>query len=76
MPAPTQPPKWSSCAPGRLYVFLGRAGVRHQRDPLRTRLAQLGGTVLAGSAADFGKLFAEETEKWGKVIRAANIKVE
>jgi tripartite-type tricarboxylate transporter receptor subunit TctC len=46
-------------------------------DPsIKTRLAQLGGTVMAGSAADFGKLFAEETEKWGKVIRAANIKVE
>jgi tripartite-type tricarboxylate transporter receptor subunit TctC len=46
-------------------------------DPnIKARLAQLGGTVLAGSAADFGKLFAAETEKWGKVIRAANIKVE
>ena len=46
-------------------------------DPnIKARLAQLGGTVLAGSAADFGKLFAEETEKWGKVIRAANIKAE
>ena len=46
-------------------------------DPnIKTRLARLGGTVLAGSAADFGKLFAEETEKWGKVIRAANIKAE
>ena len=46
-------------------------------DPnIKTRLAQLGGTVLAGSAADFGKLFAEETVKWGKVIRAANIKAE
>ena len=40
------------------------------------RLANLGGTVLAGSPADFGKLIAEETEKWGKVIRAANIKPE
>jgi hypothetical protein len=29
---------------------------------------------LSGSPADFGKLIAEETEKWGKVIRAANIK--
>jgi hypothetical protein len=38
------------------------------------RFADLGGTVLAGSPADFGKLIAEETEKWGKVIRAANIK--
>jgi tripartite-type tricarboxylate transporter receptor subunit TctC len=46
-------------------------------DPtIKARLAQLSGTVLAGSAADFGKLFADETEKWGKVIRAANIKVE
>jgi hypothetical protein len=32
--------------------------------------------VLAGSPADFGKLIAEETEKWGKVIRAANIRAE
>jgi hypothetical protein len=31
---------------------------------------------LAGSPADFGKLIAAETEKWGKVIRAANIKPE
>jgi len=30
--------------------------------------------VLPGSPADFGKLIADETEKWGKVIRAANIK--
>ena len=41
---------------------------------LKARLADLGATVLAGSPADFGKLIAEETEKWGKVIRAANIK--
>ena len=40
----------------------------------QARLANLGGTVLPGSPADFGKLIAEETEKWGKVIRAANIK--
>jgi tripartite-type tricarboxylate transporter receptor subunit TctC len=46
-------------------------------DPkLRARLADLGGDVLALSPADFGKLIAEETEKWGKVIRAANIKAE
>jgi tripartite-type tricarboxylate transporter receptor subunit TctC len=44
-------------------------------DPkLKAQLADLGGTVLAGSPADFGKLIADETEKWGKVIRAANIK--
>jgi tripartite-type tricarboxylate transporter receptor subunit TctC len=46
-------------------------------DPnMKMRLADLGGTVLAGSPADFGKLIANETEKWGKVIRAANIKAE
>ena len=46
-------------------------------DPkLRARLADLGGTVIGGSPADFGKLIADETEKWGKVIRAANIKPE
>ena len=46
-------------------------------DPkLRARLAGLGGTLLALPAADFGKLIADETEKWAKVIRAANIKAE
>ena len=46
-------------------------------DPkLKARLANLGGTVLAGSPADFGRLIAEETEKWAKVIRAANIKAD
>jgi tripartite-type tricarboxylate transporter receptor subunit TctC len=46
-------------------------------DPKMTRqIAELGGTPLAGSAADFGKLVADETEKWGKVIRAANVKPE
>jgi tripartite-type tricarboxylate transporter receptor subunit TctC len=44
-------------------------------DPqLKARLADLGATTLGGSSADFGKLIAEETGKWGKVIRAANIK--
>jgi tripartite-type tricarboxylate transporter receptor subunit TctC len=46
-------------------------------DPRMVRqLAELGGTPLAGSPADFGKLVADETEKWGKVIRAANVKPE
>src|SRR5262249_61955174 len=44
-------------------------------DPkIKARLADLGLTVLAGSPADFGKLIADETAKWSKVIRAANIK--
>jgi tripartite-type tricarboxylate transporter receptor subunit TctC len=41
---------------------------------MKSRLADLGGTLLVGSPANFGKLIAEEGEKWGKVIRAANIK--
>jgi tripartite-type tricarboxylate transporter receptor subunit TctC len=46
-------------------------------DPkIRARFADLGGTAMGGSPADFGKLIAEETERWGKVIRAANIKPE
>ena len=44
-------------------------------DPkLKARFADLGGTPLALTPAEFGKLLADETEKWGKVIRAANIK--
>jgi tripartite-type tricarboxylate transporter receptor subunit TctC len=46
-------------------------------DPkLKERLADLGGAVLPGSPADFGKLIAEETEKWAKVIKFAGIKPE
>jgi tripartite-type tricarboxylate transporter receptor subunit TctC len=46
-------------------------------DPkLKARFADLGGTVLPGSPDDFGKLIRDETEKWGKVIRQAKIKVE
>ena len=44
-------------------------------DPkMRARLADLGGTPLPGSSGDFGKLIADETEKWGKVIKSAGIK--
>jgi len=46
-------------------------------DPnIKARIADVGGTVLALSPADFGKFIAEETEKWGKVIRALNIKAD
>jgi tripartite-type tricarboxylate transporter receptor subunit TctC len=46
-------------------------------DPMvKARFADLGGIVLPGSPADFGKLIRDETEKWAKVIRAANIKVD
>ena len=46
-------------------------------DPkMKARLADMGGIMLAGTPADFGKLIADETEKLGKVIRTANIKPE
>jgi len=53
-----------------------------RRDPAGPRpnagrgSAATGGTVLPGTPADFGKLITDETEKWGKVIRAANIKAQ
>ena len=43
---------------------------------IKARLLDLGGMVLAGSPADFGKLIADETEKWGKVVKFAGIKPE
>jgi tripartite-type tricarboxylate transporter receptor subunit TctC len=44
-------------------------------DPkMKARLAELGATALPGSSADFGKFIADETEKWGKVIKFAGIK--
>jgi tripartite-type tricarboxylate transporter receptor subunit TctC len=46
-------------------------------DPkMKARLADLGGVALPGSPADFGKLIADETEKWAKVIKFAGIKSE
>jgi hypothetical protein len=43
---------------------------------MKARFAELGGTALPGTPADFAKLIADETEKWGKVIKAVNIKLE
>jgi tripartite-type tricarboxylate transporter receptor subunit TctC len=46
-------------------------------DPaLKARIADLGGTALIGSPADFGRLIAEETEKWGKVVKFSGAKPE
>jgi tripartite-type tricarboxylate transporter receptor subunit TctC len=46
-------------------------------DPkMKAQLAELGAEVLAGSPADFGKLIAQDTEKWGKVIKFAGIKAD
>ncbi|TMJ03036.1 MAG: tripartite tricarboxylate transporter substrate binding protein [Alphaproteobacteria bacterium] len=43
---------------------------------IRARIVELGGTVLGGSAAEFGTIIAEATEKWAKVIKFAGIKTE
>jgi len=43
---------------------------------VKVRLADVGGEVLAGSPADFGKLIAQETEKWAKVVKFAGIKAD
>jgi tripartite-type tricarboxylate transporter receptor subunit TctC len=43
---------------------------------IKARLADLGSTPLVASATDFGKLIADETEKWGNVIKSAGIKAE
>ena len=46
-------------------------------DPgMKSHFADLGGSVVGGSADDFAKLVSEETDKWGKVVRAAHIKAE
>jgi tripartite-type tricarboxylate transporter receptor subunit TctC len=51
-----------------------RAGLANPK--IKARLSDLGGMVLAGSPTDFGTLVADETEKWGKVIRFAGIKLD
>jgi len=46
-------------------------------DPkMKARLADLGGTVLTGSPADFGKFIADEIDKWGKVVKFAGVKAD
>jgi tripartite-type tricarboxylate transporter receptor subunit TctC len=46
-------------------------------DPkIKARLADQGGTVLSGSPTDFSRQIAEETEKWGKVVKFAGVKPE
>jgi tripartite-type tricarboxylate transporter receptor subunit TctC len=63
--------------PREIVEKLNKEIIAALADPkVKARLVDLGGTVLAGSPADFEKHIAAETEKWGKVIRAANIKAQ
>jgi tripartite-type tricarboxylate transporter receptor subunit TctC len=72
---------YGMCAPAKTPVEvvdkLNREINAAIADPnMKARLAALGGEPLPGSPTGFGELIAEETEKWGKVVRAAGIKPE
>jgi tripartite-type tricarboxylate transporter receptor subunit TctC len=63
--------------PAQIIDKLNKAISAGLADPnMKARFADLGGTVLAGSAADFSKLIADETEKWAKVVKFAGIKAD
>jgi tripartite-type tricarboxylate transporter receptor subunit TctC len=63
--------------PAAIIGMLNREVNSGLADPaIKTRIADLGGTVLAISPAEFGKLITDETEKWAKVVKFANIKPE
>jgi tripartite-type tricarboxylate transporter receptor subunit TctC len=66
-----------SKTPGELIDKLNKEINAFLADPnVRVRFADLSATVLPGSPADFGKLIAEDTEKWAKVVKFAGIKAE
>ena len=69
-------PDWTvtSTSPPELHIREINAALADRR--IKAQIADLGGTELAGSPADFGKLIADETEKWAKVVKFAGIKVE
>jgi tripartite-type tricarboxylate transporter receptor subunit TctC len=63
--------------PADIIETLNRETNAGLADPtIKARLDDMGGMALTGSPADFGKLIADETEKWGNVIRKADIKAE
>jgi tripartite-type tricarboxylate transporter receptor subunit TctC len=63
--------------PPHIVDILNKAFNAALADPkIKERIAQLGGVPTPMTPAEFGKLLADETEKWGKVVKAANISVE
>jgi tripartite-type tricarboxylate transporter receptor subunit TctC len=63
--------------PSGVIATLNREVNAGLADPkIKAKLADLGGTIIPGSPADFGRLIASEIEKWAKVIKFANIKPE
>jgi tripartite-type tricarboxylate transporter receptor subunit TctC len=63
--------------PGEIVDKLNKEVNAALNDPkMKARLADLGGTPLPGSPAEFGKLIADETEKWGKVVKFVGIKAD
>jgi tripartite-type tricarboxylate transporter receptor subunit TctC len=63
--------------PAEMIETLNKATNAVLADPAaKTRFAELGAILLPGSAADFGKLLADETEKWGKVVRFSGARVD
>jgi tripartite-type tricarboxylate transporter receptor subunit TctC len=63
--------------PGEVVEILNKSVAAALANPkMQAKLADLGGIPMPMSAAEFGKFIADETEKWGKVVRAANLSVE
>jgi len=62
--------------PGIVTKLNGELNAALADPKIKVRLADLGGMPLSGSAADFARLIADETDKWGKIIRTAKIKAE
>ena len=62
-------------APAEIITGLNKEINAGLADPkIKARVADMGGTVLAGSPADFGKFIADETDKWGKVVKFSGAK--
>jgi hypothetical protein len=72
--APTIPPSGSRCRRAPDTVAGCEAVLADPK--AKARIAELGGEPLLGSPAACGRMLAEESEKWGRVVRAANIKVK